>query len=229
MILAQDSEGNYIKTANTSHKVFLTECLSDWRPRIVTEEEIENALLYSENFDCNIFQNIVFDYPCLVIIYCDSSHAEIGAYQGGFTSTDGLLALNLDYAALSPAHRGQGHHSKFFKILVWFLHRHIKIDRTNYELLKDVPQMVNLAPKYNQEIYYHDKTSNGLIEKFGAAFTYDAFYSKYDEYIANTVSFSSSIPEISYESRARATNKHKLKKFNLVWNIEGGMKVTRRD
>lgn len=229
MILAEDNEGNYIKTANTSHKIFLTECLADWRPRVITEEEIESALLYSENFDSNIIQNVVFDYPSVIIIYCQSNHVETGVYKCAFRSDNGAMALDIEYVALHPSYRGQGHYSKFAKIMSWFMNQHLKLDIAYYELLKDVPQLVTMAPKYNQEIHYTSKTANGLLEKFGAIFTYDKFKEGYAEQIGNTVSFSSLIPEISYESRARATDKHKLKKFNLVWNIDGGMKIIRRD
>jgi len=229
MILAQDNEGNYIKTANTSHKVFLSECLSDWRPRVITEEEVESALLYSENFNCDIFQTIVFDYPSVIIIYCQANHTETGIYKCGFRSDNGTMALDIDYVALHPSQRGQGHYSKFAKIMSWFMHKHLKLDIAYYELLKDVPQLVNMAPKYNQEIHYTGVTTSGLLEKFGAVFTYDKFKEGYAQQIGDTFTFSSSIPEISYDNRARATDKHKLKKFNLVWNIDGGMKIIRRN
>lgn len=229
MILAQDNEGNYIKTGNTSHKIFLTECLADWRPRIITEEEIDSALLYSENFNSNIFENIIFDYPSIIIIYCQSNHTETGVYKCGFRSIEGMMALDIEYISLHPSQRGQGHYSKFAKLMSWFMHKHLKLDIAYYELLKDVPQLMNMAPKYNQEIHYNDKTTNGLLEKIGAVFTYDKFKEGYSEQIGNTFTFSSSIPEISYENRARATNKHKLKKFKLVWNIDGEITRIRRD
>jgi len=226
MILAQDNEGNYIKTANTSHKIFLSECLSDWRPRVITEEEIDSALLYSENFNSDIFQNIVFDYPSIIIIYCQANHTETGIYKCGFRCDNGMMALDIEYVAMHPSCRGQGLHSKFEKIVSWFMNQRLKIDIAYYEVFKDVPQLMNLTPKYNQEIHY---TTGGLPGKIGAVFVYDKFKEGYEQHVGNTFSFTSSIPEISYESRARATDKHKLKKFNLVWNIDGGMKIIRRD
>lgn len=225
-MIVQDNQNNYIKLATIEDFSFIQECLLDWRPKVYTSEEITESLQRSENFNTNIFSTALFSYSDLVFIYCSNSDEKIGALKAGLRAEDKIMALDIEYVVIHPNHRGSGYFSSFYRMISWFFNRHLKIDKSYFEVLKDVPQVVGATTKLNKETHYNSVTKNN-IEKFGAIFKYDTFYEALSE-IAVVSNYTAYVPEISYELRSQTNGRSKLKVFNLSWNIDGGIQITRR-
>lgn len=226
-MITWDTEGNYIKIGTLNDKVFIEECLADWRPKTYTEEEIITSLEFSQTFNTTLFESSLFEFPSVVFIFCTANDEPVAAIKSGFRTLNKIIAFDIEYVVVHPSHRSFGYFSKFYRMISWFMNQHLKIDISYFEVLKDVPQVVGATTKLNKEIHYEGMTQNNLIQKFGAIFTYNSFKEGLLN-IANTQIYSTNIPEITYEVRARTADRHKVKPFNLTWSINGDMQILRK-
>lgn len=111
----------------------LTRCLNDLSK---SAKNFRNAMLIDDPIPS--FSN-------LVLIYCLADDTRVGTAQISYWGDTGVTGFDVEYAAIDPLFRQQGHYTKMSDGIAWFANQFLQADQGKYEALSSSPQILTRA------------------------------------------------------------------------------------